>query len=1078
MLPKLHWVILLIAWVPFVLFASTALPLTSLWVTASGIAQDTNASAVISWNVTETLASGDTVIAATSRTISIQIAEGFEGAWPSAGWQLSDLSNTDGGEYLWGKRDCHPRTGSHAMWSLGGGAQGSTLTCSANYANNANSWAVYGPFDLRGTTQPILTFYVYGRTPGSEGCPTDYLFAGSSANGTDFQGGRYCGDWTTGSDGASYHRRTLDLTERSGQSQVWIGFKFASDSNVTDIGFTIDDLALAITGEPSATPTWTSTPTRNPDAFQHVWLPFIIRQLPSGPTATPSRSPTATLTATSTRAPTRTRTPTPTQTPTATPTAGAAIFSEKVRVDTSPDNRESTDPSLAVDRYGQVHIVWTGARLRADSPDGVGLEVYYSRELADGGFSSPISITVPTGFHSRHPVVAVDSQGVAHIAFRRGDSQSSVTWEDDIYYVNNRLGTFRDPVIIADGKMGMGSIASPLTPAIAIGPSDVVHVAFLMSPPGGGSVMYMNNRSGQFGQAVKVSGNVQYPDSFVMRLDSQGWPHFAIMGDLTLGADGQVYYVRPTGDPLVSPVFAAPLNVSNWPRSIRDFWPGFTLDAAGHAHIFWRDSFSTPYASDEGGLWYINNVTGDFGDPVQVGWEFAPQAATDPDGKVHLVYRYIDDLAYKNNRSGSFDRPAMIAAMAVRSPGGFSALMYGHQPFIVGPDGAIHLVYFNPIFDFHIYYVKGSYATGSPLATPTPTATAGPSPTPTPGWRIEVAAAEGQVGEHGSLALDATGQPHMSFYDSTNRAVGYARRTNAGWLQETVAPDAASWATQIRLDRGGVPHIAFVGSGYPALAKYAYRDTVGWHIAVVSEAGHSVVGLSLALDNTGRPHITYKDTTAGQFRYAYREGAGWHMEVVDAQTSIGGRSSLTLDANGQPHVAFCADGDMEWDKPLKYAYRDGSGWHVEIVVAPNWGEGNHCSLALDANGHPHLSFRGSGHQALTYARKGTSGWVRENVYFSVPGDVGGTSLAIDSAGQPHIAFYEAGYHDLMFAYRRAGKWQAETVQASWQDVGFSPSLALDAQGRPCISYYADGRDDLMYAYYDPGSSSSSARGVR
>lgn len=1069
MLPKPHWVILLIALSPFVLFASTALPLTSLWVAASSIAQDTNASGVISWNVTETLASGDAVIAATSRTISIQIAEGFEGAWPAAGWQLSDLSNTDGGEYLWGKRDCHPRAGSYAMWSLGGGAQGSMLACSAKYPNNANAWAIYGPFDLRGTTQPILTFYVYGRTPGSEGCPTDYLFAGSSANGTDFQGGRYCGDWTTGSDGAGYHRRMLDLTERSGQSQVWIGFKFASDSDITDIGFTIDDLALAIMGEPSATPTWTSTPTRNPDEFQHVWLPFIVKQLPPGPTATPYPSPTATRTATSTRTPTRTRTPMPTQTPTATPTTGAAIFSEKVRIDTSPDNRESTDPSLAVDRLGRVHVVWTGARLRADSPDGVGLEVYYSRELAGGGFTSPISITVPTGFHSRDPVVAVDSQGVAHIAFRRGDSQSSVTWTDDIYYVNNRVGAFRNPVIIADGKMGVGSIASPLSPAIAIGPNDVVHVAFRMSPPGGGSIMYMNNRSGQFSPAVKVSGNVQYPDSFVMRLDSQGRPHFAIMGDLILGADSQVYYVRPTGDPLIAPAFAAPLNVSNWPRDAGDLWPGFTLDSAGHAHIFWRDPFSTPYASDEGGLWYINNVTGDFGDPVQVGWQFAPQAATDPDGRVHLVYRYIDDLAYKNNRSGSFDRPAVIAAMAMRSPVGFSALMYGHQPFAVGPDGAIHLVYFNPIVDFHIYYTRGSYTTGTPLSTPTPTATIGPSPTSAAGWRREVIDGEGNRGRYSSLALDAAGHAHISYTDDSRGAVMYARQEGSGWQIETVDIGVPLANTTLRLDSRGLPRVVFMGrNGSEAVLKYATRDAAGWHATAVTMPAGSYTQAkytSFVLDAADRPHITYEEMTDGQhhLKYTYWDGTGWHMETVTTESRDGITSSLVMGADGVLHVAYCGSGEPLVYNGLGYAYRDGAGWHVD-----KFGGGSRCSLALDAAGNPTISSSGGTSEKVVLYHPGASGWAREVVYYGKNGTKGElgytTSLVFDKAGEPSIAFYDSGFHDLMFAHRGAGNWQVETVHASWQDVGFSPSLALDAQGRSHISYFARGRDDLMYAH--------------
>lgn len=396
----------------------------------------------------------------------------------------------------------------------------------------------------------------------------------------------------------------------------------------------------------------------------------------------------------------------------------SAVFDPAVRIDTGPNSQVSTDPSLAVDRQGKVHIVWTGARVRADSPDGVGLEVFYSRQLASGGFSTPVFITAPTGFHSRHPVVAVDSQGVAHIAFRRGDSQNSISWEDDIYYVNNRGGAFNAPVIIADGKMASGGYADLHEPAIAIGPNDVVHVAFLNSPPGDQKVMYVNNRSGQFGQAMAISGNIWLPRSFVMRLDSRGWPHFAVMGSPDILDDDQVYYVKPTGDPMVAPAFAAPINVSNWPDDASDLWPGFALDATNHVHLFWRDPFGMPFEG-RGGLWYTNNVGGNFANPVRVDFGFAPHAAADPDGGVHLIYRSGDDIGYKNNRGGSFDEPKVIAAWARNVD--WSVLMYGHQPFTIGPNRSIHLVYFNPEVDFHIYYVRGTYTTGNPTPTPTPT---------------------------------------------------------------------------------------------------------------------------------------------------------------------------------------------------------------------------------------------------------------------------------------------------------------------------------------------------------------------
>ncbi|MBX7233866.1 MAG: DNRLRE domain-containing protein, partial [Caldilineales bacterium] len=203
---------------------------------------DTNEAAVIE-NATETLTR------AAGAQISLQpvaaiMTQDFEGAWPTTGWELSDMSTVDGGEYLWGKRNCHPHNGSYAGWSVGGGARGSALSCSGYYANYTRSWAVYGPFDLRGATAASLTFYFWGRTETG----FDSMFVGSSLNGEDFNGSRYWGDWRNGTDGNGYQRRTLDLSSRLGQGQVWIAFVLSSDYSITYEGMTIDGVRLDVTG--------------------------------------------------------------------------------------------------------------------------------------------------------------------------------------------------------------------------------------------------------------------------------------------------------------------------------------------------------------------------------------------------------------------------------------------------------------------------------------------------------------------------------------------------------------------------------------------------------------------------------------------------------------------------------------------------------------------------------------------------------------------------------------------------------------------------------------------------------------
>ncbi len=198
-----------------------------------------------------------------------QMSEGFEGAWPTTGWELLDNSVADGGEYLLGKRTCHPRTGSAAGWTVGGGANGSALGCTGNYPDNIETWAIYGPIDLTQATAASLRFHVWGRTEAPQGDTCyDGLFVGSFTDDTDLAGGALCGDATGGDAGNGYYQIDYPLDDRLGVGQVWLALAFFSDSSITDIGFTLDDVSVDVTVTPSPPP---------PARGKTVYLPLIAK---------------------------------------------------------------------------------------------------------------------------------------------------------------------------------------------------------------------------------------------------------------------------------------------------------------------------------------------------------------------------------------------------------------------------------------------------------------------------------------------------------------------------------------------------------------------------------------------------------------------------------------------------------------------------------------------------------------------------------------------------------------------------------------------------------------------------------
>jgi len=94
----------------------------------------------------------------------------------------------------------------------------------------------------------------------------------------------------------------------------------------------------------------------------------------------------------------------------------------------------------------------------------------------------------------------------------------------------------------------------------------------------------------------------------------------------------------------------------------------------------------------------------------------------------------------------------------------------------------------------------------------------------------------------------------------------------------------------------------------------------------------------LRVDAAGNPHIAYGGTS---LYYAWHDGVDWQYEIADSAADVGSGASLALDADGNPHIAYHGSGGIG---DIKYAHRDGSGWHTENV---NLGGGGYISLVVD-----------------------------------------------------------------------------------------------------------------------------------
>ncbi len=355
--------------------------------------------------------------------------------------------------------------------------------------------------------------------------------------------------------------------------------------------------------------------------------------------------------------------------------------------------------------------------------------------------------------------------------------------------------------------------------------------------------------------------------------------------------------------PTTTPTTAPPTTAPPTTRRFAGEWvpvfvgsgvkPVLALDAAGEPAIAWLredlDSGVVAYAAAAEG-WSVDEfVKGYFYGPIGL--------AFDPEGRPHVVWH--------DHQADTFQPDLGDLTHAVRIEGEWQidvAADDGHDGWdstvAIGRDGVVRAAGVDPLqFDRQDgveYYELGEA-----------------------GWAIEaIGSGPVEYEWNVSLAIDAGGDPALTWFDQSGRDLRFAQRLEGIWSIETVADrgDTGRFSS-LAFDAAGRPHVSFVRmvDGTTADVMYATRsEAAGWELEVVGTVDELVLGFdgarrstSLALAPDGTPVVAYSDQEA--VRVAARDPAGgWSTDIAFPRSGsgpLGQLVSLAVDGDGVPHVA-------------------------------------------------------------------------------------------------------------------------------------------------------------------------------
>ena len=625
------------------------------------------------------------------------------------------------------------------------------------------------------------------------------------------------------------------------------------------------------------------------------------------------------------------------------------------------DNEYTDYHSIAVDKSGKIHIVYI------KQTSGSLCTMKYITNSSGSWETTTVDGGNKNKYYASSTSIEVDTFGKVHISYSVSDSSSRS--DEGLRYATNESGTWTTETVDWLGGVPYRIVANTSGKVYIIyyyiyGESDLIKYA--TNTFGTWTTKTVASDVGDHSVAVETAGNVHaiYSDN------NKKYLYY------TTNASGT--WTRATIDQN---------DVEEGGEENIDKYYKTLFDSSFKAHVIYYDTLikNLKYITNASGSWITEEVDSDC--------ENVYSRAVDASDKLHVIYSKSKDsgddmpLKYATNTSGTW------VSATLRNDGGLSSSSSFDTAFDTA--NKLHICWIG--YDGYLKYITPSDLFGI--------------------WKVTI--------------VDS------NLYSSV---VGYSN-TSVG--------NGDGFKTSLALDKSNNAHISYY-DGTNGDLKYATNVSGSWVTITVDSSGNVGLYNSIALDKNGKVHISYYDSTNSRLKYTTNTSGSWVTTVLasnnDSDLKIGQYSSIAVDSSGKAHISYYDDSTGS----LKYATNASGLWVKKTIDGGSYytEAGRYTSIAVDKSDKVHISYRSS---ALKYATNTSGSWVADTLdsdyhtgYY--------TSITVDNSNKVHISYCTVSNYgrntNLNYAANSTGKWVSEEIDSS----GGEGSIVLDLSGNVYIVY--------------------------